>query len=241
MNYCPACRRHLNGALACAGCGTPAEYLMPAAPAAAPVAVADEPAPQPTLADVYADSLVVLSAPNERRAGARRRATHRRRRRTVLTIGLGLLLATAGSLGVAKMATDGQRSDRAATVVLTDDAGPQQPAPLPDLPTSGAPAGPSGKATAKAAAGSAKKAGSGAPSGGAAQPAPVSSAPAPTTSGSASGTPGPGNNVKPTTSGKPSQSATGSAQPATPTPTPSPTKPTPKPTEDDCWLFCGWF
>ncbi|MGW7193681.1 SCO2400 family protein, partial [Streptomyces sp. NPDC054838] len=32
MNYCPACRRHLNGALACAGCGTPAEYLIPAPP-----------------------------------------------------------------------------------------------------------------------------------------------------------------------------------------------------------------
>ncbi|MEU3183143.1 hypothetical protein ABZ707_02850 [Streptomyces sp. NPDC006923] len=27
MDYCPQCRRHLNGALACAGCGTPAEVL----------------------------------------------------------------------------------------------------------------------------------------------------------------------------------------------------------------------
>ncbi|WP_406367160.1 hypothetical protein [Streptomyces sp. NBC_01546] len=93
-----------------------------------------EPEPQSTLADVYADSLVVLSAPNERRTGARRRATHRRRRRTVLTMGLGLLVATAGTLAVARMATEGQRSDRAATVVLTDD-GPQQPAPLPQAST----------------------------------------------------------------------------------------------------------
>ncbi|MGW2515279.1 SCO2400 family protein [Streptomyces scopuliridis] len=27
MDYCPQCRRHLNGALICAGCGTPAEEL----------------------------------------------------------------------------------------------------------------------------------------------------------------------------------------------------------------------
>lgn len=27
MDYCPQCRRHLNGALTCAGCGTPAEEL----------------------------------------------------------------------------------------------------------------------------------------------------------------------------------------------------------------------
>ncbi|WP_437441392.1 SCO2400 family protein, partial [Streptomyces aureus] len=27
MDYCHACRRHLNGALACAGCGTPVEEL----------------------------------------------------------------------------------------------------------------------------------------------------------------------------------------------------------------------
>ncbi|CAD5944896.1 SCO2400 family protein [Streptomyces sp. KY75] len=29
MDYCHPCRRHLNGALACAGCGTPAEALGP--------------------------------------------------------------------------------------------------------------------------------------------------------------------------------------------------------------------
>ncbi|MEU2877234.1 hypothetical protein ABZ651_12970, partial [Streptomyces sp. NPDC007070] len=27
MNYCHPCRRHLNGALLCPGCGTPAEAL----------------------------------------------------------------------------------------------------------------------------------------------------------------------------------------------------------------------
>uniref|UniRef100_UPI003F916939 SCO2400 family protein n=1 Tax=Streptomyces sp. f51 TaxID=1827742 RepID=UPI003F916939 len=43
MDYCHPCRRHLNGALACAGCGTPAEalgpYAMPAPAGPAP----DEP------------------------------------------------------------------------------------------------------------------------------------------------------------------------------------------------------
>ncbi|MGW4251437.1 SCO2400 family protein, partial [Streptomyces californicus] len=29
MDYCHPCRRHLNGALACAGCGTPAQALSP--------------------------------------------------------------------------------------------------------------------------------------------------------------------------------------------------------------------
>lgn len=31
MDYCPPCRRHLNGALACPGCGTPAGFLPHAA------------------------------------------------------------------------------------------------------------------------------------------------------------------------------------------------------------------
>ncbi|MFD9371144.1 hypothetical protein ACFWA6_26065 [Streptomyces sp. NPDC060020] len=231
MNYCHACRRHLNGALACAGCGTPAEYLVPAAPVAVPAPEAPAPEPPPVLADVFADSLVVLSAPNERRQGARRRATHRRRRRTVLTIGLGLVIALGGSLAVARLATDGERTDRAANVVLTDD-GPQQPAPLPDGPTVAAPTGP-GKATAKAPAGT-KKSGSAAPSGDAAQPGPSSSAaePAPVTSGPPTGTPGPVGSVRPSSSGRPSQSITGSAQ----TPTPTPPTPSPTPTKN-----CGFL
>ncbi|MFI1281640.1 hypothetical protein ACH4U5_12940 [Streptomyces sp. NPDC020858] len=234
MNYCHACRRHLNGALACAGCGTPAEYLIPAAPvaASAPGPAVEAPvAEAPTaLADVYADSLVVLSAPNERRAGTRRRATHRRRRRTVLTIALGLLIALGGSLAVARMTAEGEGTDRAAKVVLTDD-GPQQPAPLPDLPTAGAPTG-SGKATTKAAA-STKKAGSGAPTGGVAQPGLTPSAPAPVTSGQESGTPGPGKTVQ-GGSGQPSESVSSGA-PTSPTPAPPP-PPKPTPTKD-----CGFL
>ncbi|MFJ7585797.1 hypothetical protein ACIQZO_00045 [Streptomyces sp. NPDC097617] len=243
MNYCHACRRHLNGALACAGCGTPAEYLIPAPSAAAPGSVPRAAAPPqglPTeLSEVFADSLVVLSAPNERRAGARRRVTHRRRRRNVLTLAVGLLIAVAGSMAVARMAADGESTDRAANVVLTDD-GPQQPAPLPDAPTPGAPTG-SGKATAKATAVSATRtAGAAGTSGGVTQPGPTSSAPAPATSAPASRTPGPGSSVQGGASGKPSQSATANTQAPPPPTSPSPS---PSPTKKPCGLFdfSCWF
>lgn len=240
MDYCIACRRHLNGALACAGCGTPAEYLIPAGPPRpAASAAASDPA---ALADVYADSLVVLSgAGRPGRAGARRRTAHRRRRRTALTAGLGFLLAVGTMLGLARMAADGERTDRADRVVLTDDAGPEQPAPLPGL--TGGPAAPSavpsGKATtvaagsAKATAGGTKTAGPGATTGGSQGPGPVSSASA---SGKAGpGTPGPGGTVSPTASGQPTPGTSGTTQPPGTTPSP---QPTPKPSKSCVfWIF----
>ncbi|MFD4372143.1 hypothetical protein [Streptomyces sp. NPDC058486] len=52
MDYCHACRRHLNGALACAGCGTPVERLRYDTPHAlshpAPHEGAEAPEPYPT-------------------------------------------------------------------------------------------------------------------------------------------------------------------------------------------------
>ncbi|MFE3937096.1 hypothetical protein ACFXPJ_25865, partial [Streptomyces goshikiensis] len=199
MNYCHACRRHLNGALACAGCGTPAEYLSPAAPGApatpgvppgyaapagyeaapagyaapngyaaptgyeaAPNAYEAAPAgydartgyeaapagagPVPPGGEPEGDWVVTLSAADERRPGARRRSANRRRGRTGMTIGLGLVLAVGGSVAVARRATDAEGSDRASKVMLTDDTGPDQPAPLP----SRAPAAPSALPSAKA-------------------------------------------------------------------------------------------
>ncbi|MFF7297858.1 hypothetical protein [Streptomyces sp. NPDC008265] len=250
MNYCHACRRHLNGALACAGCGTAAEYLIPAAPPAGRPAPPETPAVRPpvpetptALADVYADSLVVLSAPEGRRAGARRRVAHRRRRRTVLSLGLGVLIAAGGSLSAAHLVADGQATDRASNVVLTDD-GPQQPAPVPDLPTAGAPTGP-GKGTAKTASVT-RKAGTGSPSAGADAPGPSGPAPetgsdagpAPTVSGSASVPPGRGPSLQASGSGTPSQGATGTSR--APEPVPPTRSPTPKPTKSCVlWIFCS--
>uniref|UniRef100_UPI003B976D62 SCO2400 family protein n=1 Tax=Streptomyces prasinus TaxID=67345 RepID=UPI003B976D62 len=50
MDYCHPCRRHLNGALACPGCGTPAETLpaRPEASDASRTAHGDDPSePEP--------------------------------------------------------------------------------------------------------------------------------------------------------------------------------------------------
>ncbi|MET9318766.1 hypothetical protein ABZX75_00990 [Streptomyces sp. NPDC003038] len=252
MNYCHACRRHLNGALACAGCGTPAEYLIPVAPAAGSAAgpgaqpgSAPQPAAQPAaLAEVFADSLVVLSAPNQsggRAASRRRAATHRGPRRTVMTIGLGLLLAAGGSLAMARIVTDGERTDRATTVVLTDDAEQDRAVPAPDASKTGAPSGKAsgkGSATAKATGGATKSAGPAASSGAATEPAPSESASASATAGPTPGPSGTQGTVKPTASAtQPTPGGSGTAKPPA-SPTPSPT-PTPTPTKPSCWwIFC---
>ncbi|MEU3407563.1 hypothetical protein ABZ766_26955 [Streptomyces sp. NPDC006670] len=228
MNYfCPACQRHLNGALACAGCGTPAEYLVAAVPTAA-AGAHPGPESQPALAEVFADSLVVLTAPHQGRAGTRKRAASRRRRgRTALAVGLGLALATGGSIAVARIAGDDGGVNRADRVELTD-SGPAQPDALP----SQAPAAPS--ALPKGAGGAAKTARpSGSPSG-SASASPSGSASAPTETPSQKGSGG-GGAVKTTAPGKPTPSASATAQPPTAKPKPTPK---PKPTKDDCWLFC---
>lgn len=194
MDYCHACRRHLNGALACAGCGTPIEYLPPAAPGGSGVPAAPygsgapygSPGPEP--ADPFADSIVVLAGAHEGRSGARRRATHRRRRRTVLTIGLGLALAAGGTVALARIVTEGQKTDRAAEVVLTDGNGPQDPAPLPSGHRT--PAAPSALKPVKASA-AAKATGGGTRSAEPGASAEGSSEPDPSPSASASGKPGP--------------------------------------------------
>nr|WSX52005.1 hypothetical protein OG409_25620 [Streptomyces sp. NBC_00974] len=243
MDYCIACHRHLNGALACAGCGTPAEHLIPAAPPR-PAAASPSGSGPAALADVYADSLVVLSgggrpgrAGERGRAGARRRTTHRRRRRTVLTIGFGFLLAVATMLGLARMGMDGERTDRASTVVLTDDAGPEQPAPLPGL--TGAPAAPSavpsGKVTtvaagsAKASAGGTKQAGPGRTAGGTGAPGPAASASAPGGAGPSRSATGTGGAVQPPPSGPAAPGSSGAATPSgsasSGAPGPGPVKP----------------
>ncbi|MFI8274108.1 hypothetical protein ACIGBH_04210 [Streptomyces sp. NPDC085929] len=239
MDYCHACRRHLNGALACAGCGTPAEYLPPAAAGGPPVPAAPYGSARPEEpADPFADSIVVLSGAHSGRAGARRRATHRRRRRTMLTVGLGLVLAIGGTVSLARIITEGQKTDRAAEVVLTDGNGPQDPAPLPSgKATPGAPAAlkpVKASGAAKAIAGGTQSAGPGASAEGTPEPGPSASASASGKTGPTKGVTGHGPSVKPGQSGKPSPSTSGTAQPPSPTPSPSPT-----PTKG-CflWVFC---
>ncbi|MFJ9811392.1 hypothetical protein ACIRTB_24530 [Streptomyces sp. NPDC101158] len=155
MDYCPQCRRHLNGALACAGCGTPAEelrYFTPHPPAPAPAPAFTQPAETPPPVEeeyghAYELDPVEPPRPAEGRAAARRgrsrsgggraaprggRRARSRRGRTVLLGTLGFALA-AGSLSMAKLALD-QPAGGAATAVQEEDVveatlDPDPPAP----------------------------------------------------------------------------------------------------------------
>ncbi|MGP4092624.1 SCO2400 family protein, partial [Streptomyces sp. KR55] len=130
MDYCHPCRRHLNGALACPGCGTPAEQLR---------AYAEETVVHTVVrTDVRTDVVTVVrpAEPDEpyddgydeeegdavddgdrpgRGSGRRRQpavsrrdrkaAAHRRRRRRTLLIAAGFLLA-GGALSLAELGLD---------------------------------------------------------------------------------------------------------------------------------------
>ncbi|MDI3390091.1 hypothetical protein QIS99_28445 [Streptomyces sp. B-S-A8] len=109
MDYCHPCRRHLNGALACPGCGTPAEacrrYAEEIAAAEAVAAGTAEP---------HRDEPGEPRRSRRAAGRARRRDTERRRRRTrALVVGAGFLLV-AGGVGAAKLGGDGEPEDRAA-------------------------------------------------------------------------------------------------------------------------------
>ena len=121
MDYCAQCRRHLNGALACPGCGAPAGGPVPAAPGnapggeryyrakpfpqeppphlVAPPSPRPEPEPEPVTtdteeaADDAADNDAPAHAPRGHRAAARAsRRGHGRRARPRHRV-LGLVLA----------------------------------------------------------------------------------------------------------------------------------------------------
>ncbi|MEV0317735.1 hypothetical protein ACIBKX_03785 [Streptomyces sp. NPDC050658] len=125
MDYCHPCHRHLNGALACPGCGTPAEACREYAQAVAEQEAADGP-----------EGAYDEESPRVRsRRRERGRKAHRRRRRKVLLITAGLALA-AGGLSLAELATEGPSDDpRAASApdgetgerpVTRDSAGPDE-------------------------------------------------------------------------------------------------------------------
>ncbi|MFH9293635.1 hypothetical protein [Streptomyces sp. NPDC017520] len=157
MDYCHPCRRHLNGALACAGCGTPAEALGPfavptpdvrdasggAAPPDGTAAPAGEGSPRrdarrdarrAARRDARLDARRYAGGrpdgrPDGRPASRRRaRGGHRRRGRAVLLGALGLLLA-AGALSLAELAREPGRDDTAADYVRESPSGPSGAAP----------------------------------------------------------------------------------------------------------------
>uniref|UniRef100_UPI0015C50E6B SCO2400 family protein n=1 Tax=Streptomyces caniscabiei TaxID=2746961 RepID=UPI0015C50E6B len=107
MDYCHPCRRHLNGALACPGCGTSVEDLHPYADDAdAHPEEVEETSPEP--ADEPGPRASRRRADRERAVGTRsnrrdrKAAAHRRRRKRVLLIGSGLLLAV-GALSLTEL------------------------------------------------------------------------------------------------------------------------------------------
>ncbi|MCT9087834.1 hypothetical protein N4G70_03040 [Streptomyces sp. ASQP_92] len=229
MDYCHSCRRHLNGALACAGCGTPVEALAPAPDdellvyAGAPTGVAE-----------------VLAPPGHRRARKGRRA--RRKRGKVILFGSAGLVLVAGAVGFVQMAMEPPVDDRASSV--QEDQTISDPQPLP----SGSAAGVPSKPTARPVSSKGHGRGSGpaagpatgvlAPGGSTSEP-PRSGA-SPKTSSSATPGAGPSSSV-PTDPASPG--ATDSPGPGEPShseqPPPPPPPPAPSPTKT-CHRFLWW-
>ncbi|MEV7113997.1 SCO2400 family protein [Streptomyces anulatus] len=260
MDYCHPCRRHLNGALACAGCGTPAEALGPyAVPAPAGPAPGVRDAPDGTGAPSGAGDArrgtrrdARLGARRDARRGAggrpdvrpgsRRRARggHRRRGRAVLLGALGLLLA-AGALSLAELAMEPGRDDTAADFVRES---PSEPSGAPseeesaDEPRDPGPVGSrtaatTGPATDASPVGTHGGSSSGAPSPEASDPDEPTASPDPDDTAPSDATDSPP--VDPPEPDDPREPTTA------PAPPPSPAEPTPTPTPSPtCTRFLWW-
>ncbi|MFD4141678.1 hypothetical protein [Streptomyces sp. NPDC058572] len=246
MDYCHPCGRHLNGALACAGCGTPVEELRHFSPTAAEgdhvyeLDVVSEPAvPRRARRQQPAQR---REAPSGRKATRARRARKRRGRNVVLgTFGLAL---AAGALSLAELATEKGGSDGAATSVRdkpvvesevpepteSDDA-PELPAGVeePAVTSSGSPR-PATSATGTGRSG--KRSGGPGEGAGTLPSASESAGGGPSPSSSADPSPGEGS---PGSTADPSQ---GPGDPAPPGQEPPP-PPDPAPTET-CEPFLWW-
>uniref|UniRef100_A0AAU3H235 Zinc ribbon domain-containing protein n=1 Tax=Streptomyces sp. NBC_01401 TaxID=2903854 RepID=A0AAU3H235_9ACTN len=232
MDYCHPCQRHLNGALACAGCGTPADALDPYA-AATPSDGTEEPATETLEASG--------SAGHRRRARSdtgRRRKGHRRRGRALLLTAAGVVLAL-GALSLAELAMEPGGDSGASEYVREATSAPTEPAPSASSRTE--PDGPGAvdeptvvpvtESRSATAAADAER--STAP----AEP-PSSSAPAASPSASAPRTvpTDPGDTDPPA---EPSGSGKPTADPTSPEPSDDPDpEPTPSPSDDCWWIFC---
>ncbi|MGW0703852.1 SCO2400 family protein [Streptomyces sp. NPDC002867] len=249
MDYCHPCGRHLNGALACAGCGTPVEELRhhstnaPDTGHVYELDVEPEPArPGPRAARRQAQS-------RRKPASAGRRARKRRGRKVVLGT-FGLVLA-AGALSLAELAIEGSGGDGAATtvkeqdVVETETIEPSAAEDTPDGPgevsekpvmSSGSPR-PAGSATGTKKDEGAPATGAGTGRGDGEGPAPSASASA-GDGASPSATDGPPGDADPSGSGRPTS---GPGDPDDPEPPgeEEPPPPEPSPTQT-CDRFLWW-
>ncbi|MFI1422965.1 hypothetical protein ACH4VX_34420 [Streptomyces sp. NPDC020731] len=148
MDYCSTCRRHLNGALVCPGCGAYAPDIAPAviggrtvpgtATAAAPCAVVTPPAPRP--ASISASASASTSTGTGRAARRRQLARWKKTQRRALVATAVALVG--GGLTLASVDRGGTDSARAATAPnLRGMGGAEHPADQYDDPD--APATPS--------------------------------------------------------------------------------------------------
>ncbi|GAA2476793.1 SCO2400 family protein [Streptomyces gobitricini] len=265
MDYCHQCQRHLNGALACAGCGTPVEELRhddPQTFAADHVYELDRDEELPPAGPRRARGQARRAQPSRRARPVGRRARKRRGRK--LLVGAGALVLAAGLLSLAELAIEHPGEDGAATAVRQEDqafpeprpeqpegsARPDDPSPVKE-PVATATSTPDGPEDGSGAVEKGPGASSGAPGASASAPADGSatgpSDPRPSADPEEPGTPGapdeddpaPGDppTEEPETPDNPGKPGeTGSARP-TPA-NPPPTEPTPAPTPTES---CDWF
>ncbi|MEU5753667.1 hypothetical protein [Streptomyces sp. NPDC047829] len=260
MDYCLPCRRHLNGALACPGCGTPADELRPPEPhlpGHTPYAGPTEPPrhtapvwPAAEEADPSADTPdgapddTPDGAPDDAftggRAGRRDRkaAAHRRRRRRTLFVAAGFVLA-AGGLSLAELGLDAPGSpatpaaagDETTDGGVTREVGETSAAPVDGTSGTTPPSGtPSPEASVSASSSSSASASESESESGSPE-AEDPRTPDPDEDWSAPSAPEPGSTPPPST--------TPDDPPPAATPTPAPTTPTPTPTET-CDRFLWW-
>ncbi|MFF4247446.1 hypothetical protein ACFYY2_23685 [Streptomyces sp. NPDC001822] len=232
MDYCHPCQRHLNGALACAGCGTPADALAPYAVPAAPAR------PGPDEGPASETSGSPRATGHRRRAQeaaprGRGRRGHRRRGRTLLLTATGVVLAV-GALSLAELAIEPGGDSGAAEYVseaadtatesapsASSGAGPDDAGPV-DAPTvvpvtASRSGGTKGEDEDDGDEGSATPG----PSASATRPG------SPSPSASSSGPDGPGGTggpVEPSGSTGPTEGPASPEPSGAPTPTPSPSK-----------------
>ncbi|MET9556659.1 hypothetical protein [Streptomyces sp. NPDC006645] len=250
MDYCHHCRRHLNGALACAGCGTPAEELRlhDPVPHEAEVVLAtrehsQEPPGGPRR---QRGSRKRKVSRRERREMRAERGVHRRKGRAVLLTVMGLVLAV-GALSLAELALESGGDDGDATSVQEDRAIEIDGGPPPSGPEKPEDPGPVTEAPATST-GSASPGGGGSPDPSASGTGPGSSgeeSSAPTDSADPSDGAEPGDSPDPSGSTRPTADPSTPGQPnQPPPPQPSASTSTSPPAgdddDDDCVLliFC---
>ncbi|MEU3371445.1 hypothetical protein ABZ734_13330 [Streptomyces sp. NPDC006660] len=232
MDYCHSCRRHLNGALACAGCGTPAQELGP------------HPESEPDELLVYAGAPARTpgaAAPSGHRRRARPGRRARPRRGKAILFGAAGLVLVAGAVGFVQLALEPPTGDRASSV--HDDESISDPQPLPSGSVAPAPA----RVTAEpvSSRGHGRGAAGGQTPRGERSDGPRRESPSPKTSASLTHGPGapPSGPAAPTSSASPGVSDAPGPQdppPSTgPKPPPPPPPPTPTPTKT-CHRFLWW-